>query len=223
MTVDFRLYLVTDRLRATGGDLLAAVGRALAGGVRAVQLREKDLPGGELYALALAMRSLTARHGARLLVNDRVDVALAAGADGVHLGVASIPPGEARRLLGPGALIGCSTHDLRELAEATAGGADFATFGPVYATPSKAAHGPPVGVEALRRACAASRIPVFALGGVGAGNVRELLAAGARGVGAIGAILAAPDPEAAARDLAGQVGETVDRERTESRGKDGTP
>lgn len=223
MEVDFRLYLVTDRLRATGGDLPAAVGRALAGGVRAVQLREKDLPGGELYRLALAMRELTARHGARLLVNDRVDVALAAGADGVHLGAASIPPGEARRLLGAEALIGCSTHGLQELAEAEAGGADFVTFGPVYATPSKAAYGPPVGIDALRRACAASRIPVFALGGVGAGNVSEVLAAGAWGVGAIGAILAAADPEAAARDLARRVGETVDRERTERRGKDGTP
>ena len=223
MTVDFRLYLVTDRLRATGGDILAAVESALAGGVRAVQLREKDLPGGELFELALAMRELTARHGARLLVNDRVDVALAAGADGVHLGVASIPPGEARRLLGPEALIGCSTHDLRELAEAAGGGADFVTFGPVYATPSKAAYGPPVGVEALRRACAASRVPVFALGGVGAENVREVLGAGAWGVGAIGAILSAPDPFAAARDLAGRVGETSDRERTGCWGKEGTP
>ena len=221
--VDFRLYLVTDRLRASGGDLLAAVGRALAGGVRAVQLREKDLPGREMHRLALALRQLTSRHGARLLVNDRVDVALAAEADGVHLGVASIPPGEARRLLGPQALIGCSTHDLREVAEAEAGGADFVTFGPLYATPSKAAYGPPVGIGALRRACAASRIPVFALGGVGAGNVCEVLGAGAWGVGAIGAILAALDPEAAARDLAGRVGETVDRERTECRGKDGTP
>ena len=223
MKVDFRLYLVTDRRRAAGGDLPAAVERALEGGVRAVQLREKDLPGLELYELAVVLRAITSRHGARLLVNDRLDIALAAGADGVHLGVASIPPGEARRLLGPEALIGCSTHDLRELAEAAAGGADFATFGPVYATPSKEAYGPPVGIEALRHACAASGIPVFALGGVGAGNVGEVLAAGAGGVGVIGAILAAPDPGAAARDLAGRVGETVDRERTEGRGKDGTP
>lgn len=223
MAVDFRLYLVTDRLRATGGDLLAAVGRALAGGVRAVQLREKDLHGRQLYELALAMRELTARHGARLLVNDRVDVALAAGADGVHLGAASIPPGEARRILGRGAMIGCSTHDLREVADAATGGADFVTFGPVYDTPSKAAYGPPVGIEALRRACAASPVPVFALGGIGAGTVGEVLDAGAWGVGAIGAVLAAPDPFAAARELAGRVGETPVRERKEGRGKEGTP
>jgi thiamine-phosphate pyrophosphorylase len=222
LAVDFRLYLVTDRRRAAGGDLPAAVGRALSGGVRAVQLREKDLPGRELYELAVVLRALTPRYGARLLVNDRIDVALAAGADGVHLGVASVPPFDARRLLGPEALIGCSTHDLRELAAAEEGGADFVTFGPVYATPSKAAHGPPVGIGALRRACAAARVPVFALGGVGPGNAGEALGAGAWGIGAIGAILGAPDPFAAARELAGRVRDGVAMKSTERSGKDGT-
>lgn len=223
MAVDFRLYLITDRRQAPGGDLLAAVGRALAGGVRAVQLREKDLGGRELYELARAMRALTSGYGAKLLVNDRVDVALATGADGVHLGVASIPPGEARRLLGPGTLVGCSTHDEAELARAAAGGADFATFGPVYTTPSKASYGPPVGVAALRRACGAARIPVFALGGVGPWNVADVVGAGAWGVGAISAFLAAEDPEAAARDLAGRLEAGAATERTERRGKEGTP
>ena len=222
MAVDFRLYLITDRRQAPGGDLLAAVGRALEGGVRAVQLREKDLPGRELYGLAAALRRLTARHGAKLLVNDRVDVALAAEADGVHLGVASIPPKEARRLLGPGALVGCSTHNLGEVAEAEAGSADFVTFGPVYATPSKAVYGPPVGIAALRSACAAARIPVFALGGVGPGNVPEVLGAGAWGIGAISALLAARDPFAAARELADRLGTGSAAERTERRGKEGT-
>ncbi len=222
MKADFRLYLVTDRRRARESDLPAAVERALEGGVRGVQLREKDLSGRELYGLAVVLRALTSRYGARLLVNDRVDVALAAGADGVHLGVASIPPAEARRLLGPGALIGCSAHDLRELAAAEEGGADFATFGPVYATPSKASFGPPVGVEAFRRACEAARIPLFALGGVGAGNAREVLAAGAWGIGAIGAILGAPDPSAAARELGRCIEGTAGRKRTEGTGKEGT-
>ena len=134
--IDFGLYLITDRRQARGGDLLSAVERALDGGVRAVQLREKDLPGRELLALAEGMRRLTSRYGAKLLVNDRADVALACRADGVHLGVASIPPSVARRLLGPDALIGCSTHGEAELAAAADGGADFATFGPVYATAS---------------------------------------------------------------------------------------
>lgn len=199
--IDFRLYLITDRRQARGGDILAAVERALAGGVRAVQLREKDLSGRDLYTLAVAMRRLASLHGAKLLVNDRVDVALACGAEGVHLGVASVPPLVARRLLGPDALIGCSTHDEAQLAAAADGGADFATFGPVFATPSKAPFGPPVGIPALRRACRSARIPVFALGGVGPGNVADAVSAGAAGVGVISAILGAEDPCAAATNL----------------------
>jgi len=199
--VDFGLYLITDRRLPRGIDLLAAVARALEGGVRAVQLREKDLSGRDLHGLALEMRRLTYRHGAKLLINDRVDIALSSGADGVHLGVASIPPAQARRLLGPGAWIGCSTHDETQLAAAADGGADFATFGPVFATPSKAAFGSPVGVAALRRACRVSRIPVFALGGVVAGNVADVVSAGAAGVGVISAILGAEDPCPAAASL----------------------
>ena len=105
MKVDFRVLLITDRRQARNGDLEATVEAALDGGIRAVQLREKDLSGRDLYRLAERMRVLTRRFGARLLVNDRADVALAVGADGVHLGVGSIPPSEARRLLGPGAIV----------------------------------------------------------------------------------------------------------------------
>ncbi|MDX1815282.1 MAG: thiamine phosphate synthase, partial [Thermodesulfobacteriota bacterium] len=179
MQVDFRVYLITDRRQAPGGDILRAVEGALDGGIRAVQLREKDLPGKELYLLAGRMRELTARHGARLLVNDRVDVALAVGADGVHLGVSSMPPSAARTLLGEEALIGCSTHDVRELRKAATQGADFAKFGPVYPTPSKAVYGPPVGMTALSEACRETPIPVFALGGVGPHNAGEAMEAGA--------------------------------------------
>ena len=201
MRVDFRVYLITDRRQAPGGDILRAVEGALDGGVRAVQLREKDLPGKELYLLAGRMRELTARHGARLLVNDRVDVALAVGADGVHLGGSSMPASVARRLLGKESLIGCSTHNTRELREAAAQGADFATFGPVYPTPSKAAYGPPVGVTALAGACGRSAIPVFALGGVGPHNVGEVMEAGAFGIALISYVLAAADPREAAGNL----------------------
>jgi len=199
--VDFRVYLITDRRQAPGGDILRAVEGALDGGVRAVQLREKDLPGKELYLLAGRMRELTARHGARLLVNDRVDVALAVGADGVHLGGSSMPASVARKLLGEEALIGCSTHSEKELREAAGRGADFATFGPVYPTPSKAAFGPPVGVTALAGACGRSAIPVFALGGVGPHNVGEVMEAGAFGIALISYVLAAADPREAARNL----------------------
>lgn len=211
--VDFRVYLITDRRLASGGDLLRAVERALAGGVRAVQLREKDLGGRELLELARKMRALTARRGAKLLINDRVDVALASGADGVHLGESSIPPEDARRLLGPGRLIGVSTHGVEQLAEAHAAGADFAVFGPVYYTPSKAAFGPPLGIDALRRACASARIPVFALGGVGARNINDVLAAGADGIAMISAILAAEDPQRAASEINDSVNDAISKHR----------
>lgn len=217
MKVDFRVYLITDRKLAPRGDLPGAVEKALEGGVRAVQLREKDLPGKELFRLAETLRALTARHGARLLVNDRADVARAVGADGVHLGVLSIPPREARRLLGPEACIGCSTHTLEELREAEEGGADFVTFGPVYATPSKASFGPPVGVPALAEACGKARIPVFALGGVGPENVGEIARAGSFGAALISAIIAARDPRTAAMELTERIGKIA------WAGKEGAP
>ena len=137
--------------------------------MRAVQLREKDLSAAELLPLAGELRSLTREFGARLLINDRVDVALATGADGVHLGGHSLPAADARRLLGPDKLIGVSTHRIEEIRTAEESGADFVTFGPVWFTPSKAPFGEPVGLAQLREACAATALPVFALGGVPAG------------------------------------------------------
>jgi thiamine-phosphate pyrophosphorylase len=201
LRVDFRVYLITDRRQAPGEDIVKAVAGALDGGIRAVQLREKDLPGKDLYRLAGRMRNLTARYGARLLINDRVDVAMAVGADGVHLGGSSMPASVARKLLGEEALIGCSTHSESELRVAADQGADFATFGPVYPTASKAAYGPPVGVTALAGACGKSAIPVFALGGVKAENTGEAIGAGAFGIALISGVVAATEPRGAATDL----------------------
>ncbi len=203
MTVDFRVYLITDRGISSRGDLLGTVTKALQGGVRAVQLREKDLPARDLFRLAERMRERTAEYGARLFINDRADVARAVGADGVHLGVLSIPPQEARRLLGPRAVIGCSAHNALELRQAREGGADFVTFGPVYLTPSKGPFGPPVGIPALAEACRTAGIPVFALGGIGPGNLEEVARAGSFGVALISGIIAAADPRAAAALLTG--------------------
>jgi thiamine-phosphate pyrophosphorylase len=190
------LVLVTDRHTAGDRDLVAVVARALDGGLPAVQLREKDLPGRALLRLAEALRAATARARALLFVNDRIDVALAVGADGVHLGGGSLPVAVARGLVPPGALIGVSTHSIAELADAA--GADFAFFGPVYATPSKPA---PQGVERLRAGVRAAAMPVIAIGGVTAARAAELRAAGATGVAVIRAILAADDPGAATRAL----------------------
>ncbi len=196
------LYLVTGREYLPGGTgLVDALERALEAGVRAVQLREKDLPARDLYPLALELRRLTSRFGALLLVNDRIDVAMAAGADGVHLAGHSLPPGPARAILGKDKLIGVSTHHVEEIVRAREQGADFVTFGPVYHTPSKARYGRPRGTDALREACKEGGLPVIAIGGINARRVKEVLSAGASGIGLISAILASRDPGAAARRL----------------------
>lgn len=198
--IDFTLYLITDRRQVPAGrTLVETVEAALHGGVRAVQLREKDLSAAELLPLAVELRALTRRYGARLLINDRIDVALAVEADGVHLGGHSLPTAVARHLLGPRALIGVSTHHRDEIAAAA--GADFVTFGPVFATPSKLAYGEPVGVKALCLACQNSPLPVFALGGIKPCHLDELYPAGAAGIAVISALITADDPAAVARLL----------------------
>ena len=202
MLIDFDLYLITDRRSLPPGrDLLTVVAAALRGGVRAVQLREKDLSAAELYPLAQELRQLTRTFSAKLLINDRVDVALAVNADGVHLGAHSLPVAVVRRLIGDQRLIGLSTHHPDEVHRAAVAGADFVTFGPVYATPSKLAYGPPVGLEALAGVCADASLPVFALGGVTVERLAELGAVGCHRVALIGGILQAGDPEKAAREL----------------------
>jgi thiamine-phosphate pyrophosphorylase len=174
---------------------------ALAGGARLVQLREKDLEGGALFALAEALAAECRRIGARLLVNDRIDVALAAGADGVVLPADSFPTDVARRLLGPTRLVARSTHSAAEVERALHEGCDFVLFGPVFETPSKAAFGPPQGIEALRTA-ARFPIPVYAVGGVTAKNASAVSQAGAHGVAVIREAMAAEDSTAVARLLA---------------------
>jgi len=193
-----RLVVVTDRHATGGRDLADVVAAALDAGLPAVQLRDKELPARALLVLAERLRALTARTGALLLVNDRVDVAAAVAADGVHLGTGSMPPDVVRGLLPPGALVGVSTHAPAEVAATTA---DFAFFGPVYATPSKVAYGPPQGVALLREAVTGASVPVLAIGGVTAARVPELRTAGAAGVAVIRAVLAADDPARATREL----------------------
>ena len=197
----FRLYLVTDRKRTRGRPLPDVVEAALQGGVDAVQLREKDLPVAELFELAGKLRELCRHYGARLLINDRVDVVLATKADGVHLPVNSFTPADARRLLGPSALIGRSTHSLEDARAAADGGADFIVFGPVFDTPSKRPFGPPVGLSALAEVARSVSLPVLAIGGISAERVEAACQRGARGVAVVSAILEAVDPRAAAAAL----------------------
>jgi len=196
-----RLYLVTDRHATNGRPLGDVVEAALRGGVDAVQLREKDLTTRELLALARELRAITLRHGARLLINDRVDVALAVHADGVHLPADSFRIEDARGMLGADATIGVSTHAIDELVRAAAAGADFAVFGPVFDTPAKRPFGAPHGLDALRRAVAAVTIPVVAIGGIDAANAAAVLATGCRGVAVIRAVLSSADPTATSAAL----------------------
>lgn len=189
----FSLCLVTDRSQVAG-TLEEAVESCLSAGLKAVQLREKDLAAGELLSMASVLRESTRRHGAKLLVNDRADVALAVGADGVQRAGTSLPVAALRGISPPGFLIGASVHSLGEARAAEPEGVDFLLFGPVYDTPSKRGYGPPQGLSALERVASAVRLPVFAVGGVTPGRVAEVVRAGASGVAVIGAILASARP-----------------------------
>ena len=189
--IDFRLYVITDRkLLASPDALPAAVEESLKGGARAVQLREKDAVTRELLDAAYSLREITRRYKARLFINGRVDIAMAVGADGVHLGISDIPVHAARKAAGNDMLIGASAHSVAEAKRAEQEGADFVTFGPVYETPSKLQYGKPVGVQAIERVKDEVSIPVFAIGGVNRERVGEALKAGAYGVALISAILA---------------------------------
>jgi len=199
--IDFNLYLITGRAETLGRNLEFVVEEALRGGVRAVQLREKDLTTKELYETAYELRRLTSRHGAKLFINDRVDVALAVDADGVHVGGGSLPIYKVRKLLGERKLIGVSCHNQVQAITAQEMGADFVTFGPVYFTPSKAPYGDPVGLELLETVTGMLQIPVFALGGIKRANCAEVVRCGVRGIALISAVMSAPEPREAAREL----------------------
>jgi len=196
---------VTDR-KQSSRPLLEVVEECLEAGLLAVQLREKDLPVRGLLALATPLREATRRRGARLLVNDRVDVALAVGADGAQRTHDSLPVSVMRAIGGPGFTVGASVHSVEEARAAAGEGADFIVFGPVFDTPSKRPYGPPQGLETLRQVTAAVATPVLAIGGITAARVPEVLAAGAAGVGVISAIVAAARPGEATRSFLDALG-----------------
>lgn len=197
-----KIYLITDRKQTyKQRRLVDTVEELLQAGVRMVQLREKDLTAAELYPLARDLRRLTNKYHALLLINDRIDIALAVGADGVHLGGHSLPVKKTREILGSDALIGVSTHSRLEAEAAQNQEADFITYGPVFFTPSKAPFGPPVGVDSLQTVCNCCKIPVYALGGVKIENTVEVMNSGAYGVAMISALLSTPDPDQAVQQF----------------------
>ena len=191
---ELSLCLVTDRTRTRGRDLVAVVGECLAAGLSALQVREKDLGAGELAILCRRLRALTLDAEALLIVNDRVDVALAVGADAVQRTSTSLSVRDMIAVADKRLHIGASVHALQEAIDAESQGADWVVFGPVYDTPSKRAYGPAQGLARLEAVARAVGVPVVAIGGITPERVAEVRAAGAAGVAVISAILEADSP-----------------------------
>jgi thiamine-phosphate pyrophosphorylase len=196
---ELRLCLVTDRAQVPERDLVDVVRECLAAGLPAVHVREKDLGAVDLAALCRRLRAPTREHGALLIVNDRVDVALAVGADGVQRTHASLPIADLRAVADKRLRVGASVHGLEEARQAEADGADWIVFGPVYDTPSKRPFGAPQGLAALAGVAGAVRVPVIAIGGITPERVADVRRAGAAGVAVITALLRAPSPADATR------------------------
>ena len=200
-SVDFRLLLVTDRHQTKGRPLVPLLQRVLTDVAPAIQLRERDLSARELVTLAREVQAVTASRRSQLLINDRIDVALALEGVGVHLRSNSLPVSVARQMLGAQRLLGISVHAVEEVLSAQSEGADYIVLGPIYETPSKQMFGPPLGIHALEKACRLVRIPIIGIGGVTAARAREMRRAGAFGVAVITAVLGAADVESATREL----------------------
>lgn len=198
---DFDLYLITDRTQTKGRDLLWVLEQALDAGVKAIQLREKDLGGRDLFSLAEKLSKLCQSYRSALFINERIDIALAVDAAGVQLGTGSVPVQIARELLGAHKMIGVSTHFLDEAMEAQEGGADFVLFGPVYLTPSKVAYGAPQGLNRLKEIVEKISLPVYAIGGVKLDYIPDLRRVGVFGIALISAIINSNSPKAATSEL----------------------
>lgn len=194
------LYLVTSQTLSGGRTTTEIVAAALAAGVTLIQLREKEMPLREYVDLALRVRAMTAERGALLMINDRLDVAMAVGADGVHLGQEDFPVAAARELA-PGLIIGASTHSVEEAERAQADGASYVNIGPLFPTGTKQWAGEFLGIRGLRKIAAHVRIPFTVMGGIKREHIPELVAAGARVIALVTAVTQAADPEAAAREL----------------------
>jgi len=199
--LDFSLYLVTDRILAMGRSVEEVVLAAVRGGVTCVQLREKEGSTRELLELALRIREPLRDAGIPLIINDRLDIAMAAGADGVHLGQKDLPLEKAREIAPKGMIIGISAESVEDAAQAEAGGADYVGVSPVFLTPTKRDTARPQGLEGVRRFRESVGIPVVGIGGINRSNAGEVIRAGADGVAVVSAIMSAPDPERAAREL----------------------
>jgi thiamine-phosphate pyrophosphorylase len=199
--LDLSLYLVADPDATGGRNIVEVVAAAVEGGVTVVQLRGKRLTTSDFVELGRTLRNTLTPRGVPLIINDRVDVALAVGADGVHIGQDDMAVRDVRALVGPALIVGLSVTNELEAQRLDASLVDYAGVGPVFATPSKADAAPPLGLTRLAGICRTLTVPVVAIGGISLGQVESVVAAGARGIAVVSAICGADDPRAAARTL----------------------
>jgi len=199
--IDYSLYLVADRSFLGERDLLSEVRKAVKGGATVVQLRDKEMPGRPFYELALALKNELMSLNIPLIINDRLDIALAVDADGIHLGQSDIPVSVARRLLGPDRLVGLSVGDIGELKKGVEEGADYFGLGPVYYTDTKKDIIQPTGLAFLQQCRNMTGLPLVAIGGINGENIARIKETGVDGIAVISAILGSDDVEAAARGL----------------------
>ena len=205
-----RLYLVTDRRMLSGRSLTELVGEAVRGGVTMVQLREKECSTRQFVEIGRGLKCLLAERDVPLIINDRIDVALACGADGVHIGQSDMPYATARRMLGQERIIGLSVESMSDIEEANALDVDYIGVSPVFATPTKTDTAMPFGLDGLRDAVRKSLHPVVGIGGMNALTAADVMRCGADGIAVVSAIMGADDTFAAARELSGMTeGQTV--------------
>ena len=212
--IDYSLYLVTDRALSLGRSTVEVVRAAIRGGVSCVQLREKGCSTREFMDEARLLKALLAGTGVPLFINDRLDVALAVGADGVHLGQNDLAIADARRLVGNRMIIGISAESVADAIRAEAEGADYIGASPVFTTPTKTDTAPPLGLDGLRAIRRAVQLPLVAIGGIDANNAAQVLRAGADGLAVVSAIVSAPCPRTAAAALRQQIAFTREEERS---------
>ena len=210
--IDYSLYLVTDRALSLGRSTVEVVRAAIRGGVSCVQLREKGCSTREFMDEARLLKALLAGTGVPLFINDRLDVALAVGADGVHLGQNDLAIADARRLVGNRMIIGISAESVADAVRAEAEGADYIGASPVFTTPTKTDTAPPLGLDGLRAIRRAVRLPLVAIGGIDADNAAQVLRAGADGLAVVSAIVSAPCPRTAAAVLRQRIQSTHNEE-----------
>ena len=198
--IDYSLYLCTDRRLMTSPTIEASVESALRGGTTVIQLREKDCSSREFYELGLRVKKITERYNAPLIINDRVDIALAVGAAGVHVGQGDLPCKVVREIVGPDMIVGVSAATLDEAVQAEEDGADYLGVGAMYATATKT-DTRPVSMEEILKIRAAVKIPIVVIGGINKQTLGNFKGTGVDGLAVVSAIVAQPDPEAAAREL----------------------